>query len=166
MVFIGETRCEDGNVQFGGGPNEYEGRVELCKSGRWVQVCANDGWGIRHVGAVCKQVSNSECLVYIYTRAGYHKSLCYHIIHCMYFQLFISAEMSTVATTVQMVFRRVLSTLQSSVILEDRSISVLAKYTIKDVTIVLYQLRAQVGKCLYLSISQLSLTTTIDILTI
>ena len=54
----------DGDVSLAGGPNEFEGRVELCVSGNWVQVCGNDGW-IRPIpgNVVCNHTAN--CMYFL-----------------------------------------------------------------------------------------------------
>lgn len=65
--------CEAGNVQLTGGPNRFEGRVEVCVNERWAQVCGNGGWGIRTSAAVCNQIiaggngkfsSSTACMLY------------------------------------------------------------------------------------------------------
>ena len=38
LYLPGKRRCVDGDVRLSGGPNEFEGRVELCEGGSWVQV--------------------------------------------------------------------------------------------------------------------------------
>ena len=52
------TECDDDDVrlfQVGKVQNENEGRVEYCKSGRWILVC-NDFWDNDDATVVCRQL--------------------------------------------------------------------------------------------------------------
>jgi len=50
--------CEDGDVRLVDGYSAYEGRVELCRSGVWTQICGN-GWHTAHTAVVCTQLGFS-----------------------------------------------------------------------------------------------------------
>ena len=43
VLFYLSAQCDRGSIRLTGGPNKFEGRVELCMDGRWGQVCAMDG---------------------------------------------------------------------------------------------------------------------------
>lgn len=50
------TECTEGAVRLAGGPNRYEGRLEVCHEGLWGSVC-NNGWSAEIDGAVvCRQI--------------------------------------------------------------------------------------------------------------
>ena len=49
------AQCEGNSVRLTGGPNEFEGRVELCVNGNWGQVCAM-GWTRDDAQVVCHQL--------------------------------------------------------------------------------------------------------------
>ena len=50
--------CQDGSVRLTGGPNVFEGRVEICVDGSWGQVCAM-GWASGDARVVCRQLGHS-----------------------------------------------------------------------------------------------------------
>ena len=52
------AQCEVGSVRLTGGPNEFEGRVELCLDGSWGQVCVM-GWTNDDAEVVCRQLGYS-----------------------------------------------------------------------------------------------------------
>ena len=58
MIFNIKAQCQDGNVRLTGGPNELEGRVELCVDGNWGQVCAMM-WTRDDAQVVCRQLGHS-----------------------------------------------------------------------------------------------------------
>ena len=45
------TNASNGDVRLAGGPNEFEGRVEICQEGAWGQVC-----GPVNPKVVCRQL--------------------------------------------------------------------------------------------------------------
>ena len=49
--------CSTGEIRLeeGGSENPYEGRVEVCLSGRWVTVC-DDQWGAQDARVVCRNM--------------------------------------------------------------------------------------------------------------
>ena len=51
--------CENGAVRLQGGPNEFEGRVKVCRSQEWGTVCDNM-WGIADAKVVCRQLEFSS----------------------------------------------------------------------------------------------------------
>uniref|UniRef100_A0A1X7TQF9 SRCR domain-containing protein n=2 Tax=Amphimedon queenslandica TaxID=400682 RepID=A0A1X7TQF9_AMPQE len=50
-----DTSCTTGNVRLVGGPNEYEGRVEICYNQMWGTIC-DHSWGTTEANVVCKQL--------------------------------------------------------------------------------------------------------------
>jgi hypothetical protein len=62
LVDAGEVPCTNGTVQLTGGPNEYEGRVEFCANGGWVQVCGGGAWGQIPASLVCLSLQNSTTI--------------------------------------------------------------------------------------------------------
>lgn len=61
-MYAGESvpRCVDGDVQLAGGPNELEGRVELCDNGKWAQACGGGGWGKIVASIICNTTEQCE----------------------------------------------------------------------------------------------------------
>ena len=52
-LYIGP--CISGDVRLVDGVSEYEGRVELCESGKWYTVC-DDGINDNAAKVVCSQL--------------------------------------------------------------------------------------------------------------
>ena len=52
------AQCDDGSIRLTGGPNKFEGRVEICEDGSWGQVCAM-GWTGDDAEVVCRQLGHS-----------------------------------------------------------------------------------------------------------
>ena len=50
--------CEQGDVRLVDGPNEMEGRVEICASGYWSIACDNSSYwnGINQAKLICRQL--------------------------------------------------------------------------------------------------------------
>jgi hypothetical protein len=53
-------QCDNGSVRLTGGPNKFEGRVEICVGENWGQVCANVGWTRNDARVVCRQLGHSS----------------------------------------------------------------------------------------------------------
>jgi deleted-in-malignant-brain-tumors protein 1 len=58
VLFHLSAQCDDGSVRLTGGPNIFEGRVELCVDGSWGQVCAMP-WISLNAEVVCRQLGHS-----------------------------------------------------------------------------------------------------------
>ena len=43
VLFYLSAQCDDGSIRLTGGPNRFEGRVEICEDGSWGQLCVM-GW--------------------------------------------------------------------------------------------------------------------------
>lgn len=62
---VAYSDCNTGAVKLTGGPNEREGKVEVCINGVWGSVCDN-GWDLHEAHVVCKQLGFggiSKCLI-------------------------------------------------------------------------------------------------------
>ena len=65
------TECEQGDVRLVDGPNEMEGRVEICISGYWSIACDNYWNGINQAKFICRQLKlpisckHNEFIVYV-----------------------------------------------------------------------------------------------------
>ena len=55
-MYIYAGLCADGEVRLQGGPNEFEGRVEICEGTQWVSLCSDSGWYTPEARIVCKQL--------------------------------------------------------------------------------------------------------------
>ena len=58
-TFVRTAQCENGAVRLSGGPNKFEGRVELCMNGNWGQVCGM-GWTTDDAEVVCHQLGHDR----------------------------------------------------------------------------------------------------------
>ena len=47
--------CIHGSIRLVGGNSSYEGRVEVCVSGKWGTVC-NRGWRDNDARVACRQL--------------------------------------------------------------------------------------------------------------
>ena len=55
VINTGLSNCTDYEIQFVGGENDREGRVEVCYNGVWGTICGN-GWDIDDANLVCSQL--------------------------------------------------------------------------------------------------------------
>lgn len=58
--------CIDGDVKIADGPNEYEGRAEICYDGEWGTIC-DDDYHENTAYVICKQLNlplNSELSIF------------------------------------------------------------------------------------------------------
>ena len=53
-----ESQCNDTEIRLVDGPNDFEGRVEICFGGVWGTVC-DDLWDRRVAEIVCQQLGFS-----------------------------------------------------------------------------------------------------------
>ena len=51
--------CNTGEIRLVGGPNDHEGRVEVCKDHVWGTICSQL-WGDVDAKVVCKQLGHSD----------------------------------------------------------------------------------------------------------
>ena len=58
VLFYLSAQCDDGSIRLTGGPNRFEGRVEICEDSSWGQVCAM-GWTGLDAKVVCRQLGHS-----------------------------------------------------------------------------------------------------------
>ena len=50
----------DGDVRLVGGPNEFEGRVEVCLEGVWARWCHTGGVVDDEARVVCRQLGHDD----------------------------------------------------------------------------------------------------------
>ena len=53
------SECEEGSVSLVGGPNPYEGKVQVCGHGVWGTVC-NSYWDSLDASVVCRQLGYGD----------------------------------------------------------------------------------------------------------
>ena len=53
-------QCIEDTIRIVGGPNGFEGRVEICIGGVWGQVCGGTGWDSVDAQVVCRQLGYSS----------------------------------------------------------------------------------------------------------
>ena len=59
--FLTETCDGDGRVRLVGGPNEFEGRVEVCLEGVWARWCQRGALVVRdETRVVCRQLGHDD----------------------------------------------------------------------------------------------------------
>ena len=69
--------CADGDVRLVGGPNVFEGRVEICFDEQWGQVCGRE-WHKDDGEVVCRQLgyivgddTGKYCILYVHAELLY-----------------------------------------------------------------------------------------------
>jgi len=51
--------CAEGEVRLAGGPNDFEGRVEICFNDEWGTVC-DEMWDVTDADVVCRQLGLAQ----------------------------------------------------------------------------------------------------------
>ena len=59
QLVISAEYCGNGEVRLVDGESEMEGRVEMCRNGRWGTVCDKQ-WTDNHTAVVCRQIGFSD----------------------------------------------------------------------------------------------------------
>ena len=54
------TCMHHGDVRLVGGDTSYDGRVEICLSNSWVQVCDSHDWNVLDSTVVCRQLTGMQ----------------------------------------------------------------------------------------------------------
>ena len=62
-MMVCHVGCTQGAIRLVGGPNDMEGRVEICNNNIWGTVC-DDAWGTPDARVACEQLGFSALGMY------------------------------------------------------------------------------------------------------
>ena len=71
LLLTAEAECTEGELRLVGSNLRSEGRVELCKYGRWGTVCADEAWDDTDAATVCRQLNLSGNILYTTVQCMY-----------------------------------------------------------------------------------------------
>ena len=60
-MYFPTDSCEDGDIRLVDGESDMEGRLELCRAGKWGTVCDSQ-WTDKHTAVVCRYLGFSDII--------------------------------------------------------------------------------------------------------